>query len=130
LVDEHYTCKVADFGLSKTIIQSGQHNTRIGTLNWLAPETLTDHSTYTIKSDVFSFGMVLWEILTSKTPYEGKTPVQVIRSIDQGIRPAIPESTDPEFTQLLNICWAQSPEERPTFEAIFNTLRKLNTANK
>jgi len=59
-----------------------------------------------------------------------KTPVQVIRSIDQGIRPAIPESTDPEFTQLLNICWAQSPEERPTFEAIFNTLRKLNTANK
>ena len=91
----------------------------------LAPETLADHGVYTIKSDVFSFGMVLWEILTQKTPYEGKNPIHVVRSIDAGVRPDIPASTDPDFAQLIKDCWAQSPDQRPTFDVILSRLKKI-----
>jgi serine/threonine protein kinase len=48
----------------------------------LPPETMMDNGIYTPKSDVWAFGLVLWEILTRKIPYEGKTSIQVIRSID------------------------------------------------
>ena len=55
----------------------------------LAPETLADHGVYTNKSDVFSYGMVLCEIITHKAPFEGKNPLQVIRALDAGDRPEV-----------------------------------------
>ncbi len=69
LVDETFKIKVADFGLSKD--KNNDINTKMGTLNWVAPEILNDNSQpYTEKADMYSFGLVLWEILTNKTPYE------------------------------------------------------------
>merc|ERR1712146_853852 len=69
LVNENYIVKVADFGLSKATPEERSHraNTKIGTLNWLAPEVLAEICPYTTKADVFSYGMVLYEINNNHT---------------------------------------------------------------
>lgn len=126
LVDEHFIVKVADFGLSKAIpADKTQTNTRIGTLNWLAPEVLAESAPYTKKADVFSFGMVLWEMVTGETPFHGKTPLQVVRALDTGKRPEIPDTVHPTFAQLIRECWAQDMNARPTFNEIHERLQGL-----
>jgi serine/threonine protein kinase len=68
LVDENFHVKLADFGLS--FDKNNNLNTRMGTLNWVAPEILEGSTVYDEKADIYSFGLVLWEILTGKTPFE------------------------------------------------------------
>ncbi len=109
-------------------------NTRVGTLAWyviplsslqrywsfllfisvvnrLAPESLADHTVYTTKADVFSFGMVLYEVMTQKVAYEGRNAIHIIKAIDAGERPEISASADPEYAQLVRDCWAQDPKK-------------------
>mmetsp|Transcript_2512 Transcript_2512/g.8926 ORF Transcript_2512/g.8926 Transcript_2512/m.8926 type:complete len:872 (+) Transcript_2512:51-2666(+) len=129
LVNEDFVVKVADFGLSKAIpADKTQTNTRVGTLNWLAPEVLAETSPYTEKADVFSFGMVLWEMLSGRTPFEGKTPLQVVRALDTGKRPPIEDDTNADFAQLVRDCWAQDMNARPTFSVIVERLKSLHTS--
>jgi serine/threonine protein kinase len=86
LVDQHDCIKVSDFGLSKHASSGG--NTRMGTLNWIAPEILRNAGPFTEKADVFSYGIVVWEIFTNgQVPYQGLQPLQIVRAIDEGVRP-------------------------------------------
>lgn len=86
---------------------------------------LAESAPYTKKADVFSFGMVLWEMVTGKIPFEGKTPLQVVRALDTGSRPDLPEDLHPAFTQLITECWAQDMNARPTFNEIVERLQGL-----
>jgi len=124
LVDEHFHIRVADFGLSKD--KNNDINTKMGTLNWVAPEILSDNSMpYTEKADIYSFGLVLWEIVTGKTPYEGKTTLQIVRMIDMGERPQIPDTVDPDYAQIIRDCWASDPFKRPTIDEVHERLLKV-----
>ncbi|KAK1387924.1 putative serine/threonine-protein kinase mkcB [Heracleum sosnowskyi] len=123
-------CKVADFGLSKikrnTLVSGGVR----GTLPWMAPELLNGSSSkVSEKVDIFSFGIVLWEILTGEEPYANMHYGAIIGGIvNNTLRPAIPNSCDHEWKRLMEQCWAPNPVVRPTFTEITNRLRVMAAA--
>merc|ERR1719230_1521231 len=122
LVDNDYNCKIADFGLSK--VTSGfSLNSKVGSLNWCAPEILLHSSPYTPAGDVYSFGMVLWELITHTAPFFKMHPLQIVRAIDSGKLPEIPPSTPQGYAELVKQCWHTDPLLRPSFNTI---LEKLN----
>ncbi|KAF4350017.1 hypothetical protein F8388_017595 [Cannabis sativa] len=123
-------CKVGDFGLSKikrnTLVSGGVR----GTLPWMAPELLNGSSNkVSEKVDVFSFGIVLWEILTSEEPYANMHYGAIIGGIvNNTLRPTIPSYCDAEWRTLMEECWAPNPMVRPSFTEIACRLREMSTA--
>lgn len=122
-------CKVGDLGLSKvkrqTLISGGVR----GTLPWMAPELLNGSSSLVSeKVDVFSFGIVMWELLTGDEPYADLHYGAIIGGIvSNTLRPAVPESCDPEWRSLMERCWSAEPSERPSFTEIANQLRGITS---
>ncbi|TYH65534.1 hypothetical protein ES332_D06G062700v1 [Gossypium tomentosum] len=120
-------CKVGDLGLSKvkcqTLISGGVR----GTLPWMAPELLNgSNSLVSEKVDVFSFGIVMWELLTREEPYADLHYGAIIGGIvSNTLRPAVPESFDPDWRSLMERCWSSEPSERPNFTEIANELRSM-----
>ncbi|KAG5001087.1 hypothetical protein JHK87_022159 [Glycine soja] len=118
-------CKVGDFGLSKikrnTLVTGGVR----GTLPWMAPELLNGSSNkVSEKVDVFSFGIVLWEILTGEEPYANMHYGAIIGGIvNNTLRPIIPSNCDHEWRALMEQCWAPNPAARPSFTEIASRLR-------
>ncbi|CAN6223123.1 unnamed protein product [Urochloa humidicola] len=123
-------CKVGDFGLSKikrnTLVSGGVR----GTLPWMAPELLNGSSNkVSEKVDVFSFGIVLWEILTGEEPYANMHYGAIIGGIvNNTLRPPVPASCDPEWRRLMEQCWAPDPAQRPAFTEIAGRLRAMSVA--
>ncbi|KAG6739908.1 hypothetical protein POTOM_057526 [Populus tomentosa] len=120
-------CKVGDLGLSKvkcqTLISGGVR----GTLPWMAPELLNGSSSLVSeKVDVFSFGIVLWELLTGEEPYSDLHYGAIIGGIvSNTLRPPVPETCDPEWRSLMERCWSSEPSDRPNFTEIANDLRAM-----
>ncbi|KAL5773633.1 hypothetical protein ACOSQ2_013557 [Xanthoceras sorbifolium] len=123
-------CKVGDFGLSKikrnTLVTGGVR----GTLPWMAPELLNGSSSkVSEKVDVFSFGIVLWEILTGEEPYANMHYGAIIGGIvNNTLRPLVPSYCDPEWRLLMEQCWAPDPVVRPSFTEIASRLRVMSAA--
>jgi serine/threonine-protein kinase CTR1 len=126
LVNTDYVVKVADFGLSKAT--SGRSlNSKVGSVNWCAPEILRKRMPYTPKSDVYSFGMVLYEFITHHPPFQGLNPLQIVSAISMEDYPEIPANTLDELVQLTEDCWKTEPEDRPDFEEIIKRLHIIKT---
>ncbi|WJX87525.1 hypothetical protein P8452_69706 [Trifolium repens] len=123
-------CKVGDFGLSKikrnTLVTGGVR----GTLPWMAPELLNGNSNkVSEKVDVFSFGILLWEILTGEEPYANMHYGAIIGGIvNNTLRPTIPSHCDIEWRTLMEQCWAPNPVARPSFTEIASRLRIMSAA--
>ncbi|CAK9203622.1 unnamed protein product [Sphagnum troendelagicum] len=125
LMDENEVVKVADFGVARVQAQSGVMTAETGTYRWMAPEVI-EHKPYDRKADVFSFAIVLWELLTGKIPYENLTPLQAaVGVVQKGLRPTIPSSTPPKLAELLERCWATNSSERPEFSSITTYLQEI-----
>ncbi|GJW04040.1 serine/threonine-protein kinase STY17-like protein, partial [Tanacetum coccineum] len=117
--------KVADFGVARVQTQSGVMTAETGTYRWMAPEVI-EHKPYDHKADVFSFAIVLWELLTGEVPYSYLTPLQAaVGVVQQGLRPTIPKQTHPKLTELLESCWQHNPTLRPNFTEILDKLKHL-----
>ncbi|KAH7436636.1 hypothetical protein KP509_05G029000 [Ceratopteris richardii] len=120
-------CKVGDFGLSKvkhhTLVSGGVR----GTLPWMAPELLSgNNSMVSEKIDVFSFGIVMWELLTGEEPYANMHFGAIIGGIVNGsLRPTIPTWCDPGWRGLMEKCWSGNPTERPSFAEVARELRAI-----
>ncbi|XP_066349584.1 serine/threonine-protein kinase CTR1-like isoform X1 [Miscanthus floridulus] len=126
LVDRNWSVKVGDFGLSRfkanTFISS---KSVAGTPEWMAPEFLRGEPSNE-KCDVYSFGVILWELLTMQQPWSGLGPAQVVGAVAfQNRRLPIPKDTDPELAALVESCWDDDPRQRPSFSSIVDTLKKL-----
>ncbi|VAI71232.1 unnamed protein product [Triticum turgidum subsp. durum] len=123
-------CKVGDLGLSKvkcqTLISGGVR----GTLPWMAPELLNGSSNLVSeKVDVFSFGIVMWELLTGEEPYADLHYGAIIGGIvNNTLRPLVPESCDPQWRSLMEQCWLAEPTERPSFTEVVKRLRAMATS--
>ncbi|KAJ4964984.1 hypothetical protein NE237_016833 [Protea cynaroides] len=125
LMDENEVVKVADFGVARVQTQSGVMTAETGTYRWMAPEVI-EHKPYDHKADLFSFGIVLWELLTGKIPYEFLTPLQAaVGVVQKGLRPTIPKNTHPKLSELLERCWQQDPNLRPDFSEIIEILQRI-----
>lgn len=140
LVDKDFHIKIADLGLatcqtwSKLTKEESRRKSRMGrstgvrgagTLSYMAPEHLESiHNPSTEKSDVYSFAIVVWVILTGEEPYaNARSEDQISQCVRNGDRPAedlIPEDTPSEIIQLMKRCWDRNPEERPTFKEAYN----------
>jgi tRNA A-37 threonylcarbamoyl transferase component Bud32 len=123
LVDDNWQVKLADFGLA-TVKSRTFAKTMCGTTGWVAPEVLAEQG-YTEKADVYSFAVILWELLTRQVPYAGKNTMQVVRSIDRGERLIIPATCPPDYSRLINLCWDTDPSVRPPFTLILTTLERM-----
>ncbi|KAL1533382.1 serine/threonine-protein kinase STY46-like [Salvia divinorum] len=129
LMDENEVVKIADFGVARVLVQSGVMTAETGTYRWMAPEVI-EHKPYNQKADVFSFGVMLWELLTGKVPYAQLTPLQAaVGVLQKGLRPTIPKHTHPLVVELLERCWQQDPSLRPEFSEITEILQCISKKN-
>jgi len=121
LLTQHLEPKVSDFGMSREQTQTdaaSQTSSDIGPVKWMAPEAIS-HRLYSIKSDVFSFGVTVWEIITVSDPWPNMAALDVAINVAQhGGRLEIPSECDPSMNKLLNECWKADPNERPSFQEI------------
>jgi len=128
--------KIADFGLAKSqdINNAEKMTGLMGTYHWMAPE-IFDNKNYTIKADVFSFGVVLWEICARETPYQNlKSPAAIMKyvTVEKG-RPdltKVPKNHPVQLIELMVSCWDHDPDKRPTFEEVLDFLTKMIAAMK
>ncbi|KAK3118465.1 hypothetical protein QOZ80_9BG0699500 [Eleusine coracana subsp. coracana] len=124
LLDKDHVVKVADFGLARFQDQVGAMTAETGTYRWMAPEVI-NHEPYDNKADVYSFALVLWELMTSKIPYTSMTPVQAAVGVRKGLRPQLPENAHPRLVNLVQRCWEPIPSDRPSFSDIIAELEDI-----
>uniref|UniRef100_A0A0D9WBG0 non-specific serine/threonine protein kinase n=1 Tax=Leersia perrieri TaxID=77586 RepID=A0A0D9WBG0_9ORYZ len=117
LIGPGQVVKIADFGVSRQRSQGGDMTAETGTYRWMAPEVI-NHKPYDHKADVFSFAIVLWELVTSKIPYANLTPLQAALGVRQGMRMEIPPWVHPRLSKLIERCWDENPHVRPFFSEI------------
>lgn len=119
LVNKHWTVKICDFGLSRAITDAPMSDSSsAGTPEWMAPELIRNEH-FTEKCDIFSLGVIMWELCTLNRPWEGVPPVQVIYAVaNEGSRLDIPEGP---LGKLISDCWAE-PNDRPSCQEILTRL--------
>eukprot|EP00178_Gracilaria_changii_P028065 TRINITY_DN951_c0_g1_i1.p1 TRINITY_DN951_c0_g1~~TRINITY_DN951_c0_g1_i1.p1 ORF type:complete len:1397 (+),score=219.26 TRINITY_DN951_c0_g1_i1:343-4533(+) len=137
--------RISDFGLSRSVGQSLLSDTTVagsgepaGTFNYMAPEAFAgvdrEKEKIAKAGDIFSYGMVLYEMLTLRTPWRRHQMFDVYAMLMKGARPEWPEKTDDDFfsevpealRDIVESCWAQRPLDRPTADELF---RKLDEAS-
>ncbi|XP_075540901.1 eph receptor tyrosine kinase isoform X7 [Dermacentor variabilis] len=132
LVNANLVCKIADFGLSREIESAteGAYTTRVShggkiPVRWTAPEAIAFRK-FTSASDVWSFGIVCWEVMSyGERPYWNWSNQEVIKSIERGYRLPAPMDCSEAVHQLMLDCWQKDRSHRPQFSTIVKTLDKL-----
>ncbi|KAF3656602.1 putative armadillo repeat-containing kinesin-like protein 2-like isoform X1 [Capsicum annuum] len=119
LVNKHYKVKICDFGLSRSLTPTPvQDSSSAGTPEWMAPELIRNEP-FSEKCDIFSLGVIIWELYTLKRPWEGVPAIQVVYAVaNDGKRLELPEGP---LGKLIADCWAE-PDERPSCEEILSRL--------
>uniref|UniRef100_A0A1A8KVT0 receptor protein-tyrosine kinase n=1 Tax=Nothobranchius kuhntae TaxID=321403 RepID=A0A1A8KVT0_NOTKU len=127
LGDDLKVC-VADFGLSKKIFSSNYYRQQVAIrmpIKWMAMESLSE-SIYTAKSDVWSFGVTMWEIVSrGKSPYPGVHNHELLDLLSSGLRLKPPEDCDQKLFEVMHSCWSSDPNLRPNFRDLVGTLEHL-----
>lgn len=127
MLDKDMNCKVGDFGLTRISKGSAavQMTGQCGTFQYMAVEVLANRP-YSEKADVFSFGILLWEMVARKLPFFGMQPMQVgLAVLNQGLRPTIPPKTPLPLCNMMRACWDSDPLKRPSFAQLVDALEAM-----
>ncbi|XP_040409330.1 proto-oncogene tyrosine-protein kinase ROS [Cygnus olor] len=120
--------KIGDFGLARDIYKNDYYRKRgegLLPVRWMAPESLVD-GVFTNRSDVWSFGVLMWETLTlGQQPYPGLSNMEVLHHVRSGGRLESPSNCPDDLCDLITRCWAQEPHSRPTFFYIQDKLQEI-----
>ncbi|XP_041804891.1 mitogen-activated protein kinase kinase kinase 20-like [Chelmon rostratus] len=116
--------KICDFGASKFLSHT-THMTVVGTFPWMAPEVIQSLPV-SETCDTYSYGVVLWEMLTREVPFKGFEGLQVAwLVVEKQERLTIPTSCPASFAELMRKCWQADPKERPQFKQVLATLETM-----
>ena len=134
LVTDKLVCKVTDFFVAASMEEyiNGElyfePDIKIP-IKWSAPEVLASHDNFSVKSDVWSFGILLSEVITyGRMPYFGMRNLQVIEALQDGYRMPQPEGCPDKLYSIMRDCWKEDPDTRPTFESLKWQLEEFFTA--
>lgn len=127
LIHDNGTAKVSDFGLASEA--NCNQNSRMFPIKWTAPEALRDSKKFTNKSDMWSFGILLWEIYSfGRVPYPRIPLADVLMHVERGYRMEAPEGCPRDVYTIMNSTWNIDPQARPTFADVCTKLNKLRHA--
>ncbi|XP_022810255.1 proto-oncogene tyrosine-protein kinase receptor Ret-like [Stylophora pistillata] len=133
LVGEGETCKVTDFGMARDVQEDNIYQMRSKgriPLKWTAFEALL-HGKYSTKSDVWSYGVLLYEIVTiGGSPYPEMDGRQILTLLNSGYRMPKPQHVDDKLYDIMTNCWEDDPELRPSFESLRNELKEMEDQHK
>ncbi|XP_050423996.1 proto-oncogene tyrosine-protein kinase receptor Ret isoform X2 [Adelges cooleyi] len=128
LVAEGKVCKISDFGLTRDVYEDNAYLKKTKgrvPVKWMAPESLADHI-YTSRSDVWSFGILLWELVTlGSVPYPGIIAQDLFQLLKDGYRMDKPSNCSDELYDIMLNCWAEDQNRRPSFKSLTLTLEKM-----
>ncbi|KFR04811.1 Insulin receptor, partial [Nipponia nippon] len=127
MVAEDFTVKIGDFGMTRDIYETDYYRKGgkgLLPVRWMAPESLKD-GVFTACSDVWSFGVVLWEISSlAEQPYQGLSNEQVLKFVMDGGYLDQPDNCPERLHSLMQMCWQYNPKMRPTFIEIIEMLKE------
>jgi len=110
---------LTDFGMARVKLETQKITQVAGSPNWMSPEMFDEEQgKLTEKVDVYSFGMVMYEIATGMIPFQGKTLLNLAAFVLQHKRPIIPDHCHPFFKSLIEECWVQDYKKRPSIISI------------
>src|SRR6266498_3931726 len=115
LYENQFDIVISDLGISKSSIESTNDDNEIyGIIPYMAPEILQGKE-YTTASDIYSFGMIMWELMTGRMPFwDQKDDIELIIKICKGFRPPIVTNAPKGYVELMQECWNSDPNKRPT----------------
>jgi len=129
LLDSTLVPKIGDFGMSRVVdsAESGSTMNNLGPVAWMSPESLKN-SSYSKKSDVWSFGICVWECATQDYPHKGINLIDLALKIrETGTTPPISDAFPRVLKTLCQQCWSMDPPQRPDMNAIFQSLQNALT---
>src|SRR6266542_6471964 len=129
LYENEWDIVISDLGISKSSISSidNDDDEIYGVISYMAPEILQGKD-YTTASDIYSFGMIMWELITGRMPFwDQNNDIELIIKICKNFRPPIIKNTPKGYNELMQECWDSDPNKRPT---TFDILEKLINIEK
>ncbi|KAM8877901.1 insulin-like growth factor 1 receptor [Synchiropus picturatus] len=127
MVAEDFTVKIGDFGMTRDIYETDYYRKGgkgLLPVRWMSPESLKD-GVFTTNSDVWSFGVVLWEVATlAEQPYQGLSNEQVLRFVMEGGLLEKPHNCPDLLFELMRLCWQYNPKMRPSFVDIISSVKE------
>ncbi|PKY27109.1 kinase-like protein, partial [Rhizophagus irregularis] len=121
--------KLADFGLSKKVEKSNKSQGCHGVIEYVDPKKFAGNTLYSLneKSDVYSVGVLLWEISSGRPPFEGKSEYFLLTNILKGLRETPIQDTPEEYEKIYTDCWEFEPDDRPTIYDVVDRLEAISS---
>src|SRR6266511_3652859 len=124
LYENEFDIVISDLGISKSSMDNDD-NEIYGIISYMAPEILR-RKEYTIASDIYSFGMIMWELITGRMPFwDQNNDIELIIKICKNFRPPIIKNVHNGYVKLMKECWNSDPNKRPTAFDIHKRLSNL-----
>uniref|UniRef100_A0A8C7WN05 Tyrosine-protein kinase n=1 Tax=Oryzias sinensis TaxID=183150 RepID=A0A8C7WN05_9TELE len=128
LISKNNEVKVSDFGMTRYVLDD-QYTSSLCSkfpVKWSAPEVIK-YSKFSSKSDVWSFGVLMWEVYNEgRLPYENRSNSEVVESLNAGLRLLKPRLASDAVYMLMDWCWKEKPDDRPSFALLLHELSELS----